>query len=110
LLNGVHTANNYDLLTAALRDEWGYQGIVMTDWGTTEASLICMLGANPFPNMKYPLSKASGCVKAGNDLTMPGSQGDIDDILYALHHTDAKYPLSLGELQRCAKRMIDNLL
>ncbi|MCD7882421.1 MAG: hypothetical protein LUI87_01745 [Lachnospiraceae bacterium] len=109
LLNGVHTANNYDLLTAALRQEWGYRGIVMTDWGTTEESLICMLGANPFPNMKYPLAKASGCVKAGNDLTMPGAQGDIDDILYALRHEDAEYPLSLGEIQRCAGRMLEEI-
>jgi len=31
-INGIHAASNYDLLTTVLRGEWGYQGIVMTDW------------------------------------------------------------------------------
>lgn len=31
-INGIWTAGNYDLLTTVLRNEWGYQGLVMTDW------------------------------------------------------------------------------
>lgn len=31
-INGIWTAGNYDLLTTVLRNEWGYAGIVMTDW------------------------------------------------------------------------------
>lgn len=31
-INGIWTAGNYDLLTTVLRKEWGYDGLVMTDW------------------------------------------------------------------------------
>lgn len=31
-INGIWTAGNYDLLTIVLRKEWGYDGLVMTDW------------------------------------------------------------------------------
>ena len=35
MLNGIHTANSVDLLTKAARQEWGFEGLIMTDWGTT---------------------------------------------------------------------------
>ena len=31
LINGVHAANNYDICTKAVRDEWGFEGAIMTD-------------------------------------------------------------------------------
>ena len=55
-LNGTKTAERYDLLTTLLRDEWGYGGIVFSDW-INEADAVSEL-------------------KAGNDLLMPGSTAD----------------------------------
>ena len=38
LINGIHAANNYDICTKAVRDEWGFEGAIMTDWTTTTDS------------------------------------------------------------------------
>ena len=100
LLGGVHTANHYGLLTSVLRDEWGFDGIVMTDWGTTGGGDM-----NPAADSKYGFSDPALCIKAGNDLVMPGSQEDVDGILNALNST-----LTMAELQSCAKRILALIL
>ena len=69
-INGVHSANSYDLCTTVARKEWGFAGYIMTDWTTT--------------NRKNG-SSAAKCIAAGNDLIMPGTQNDRDEILAALH-------------------------
>lgn len=97
LLNGLHTANSYDLVTAILRDEWGFEGLVMTDWGTTGDNL------NATFDNKYGNSDAALCIKAGNDLVMPGSRQDVDVILEALKNGS----LTLAELQLCAMRVLN---
>lgn len=103
LINGIHTANSYDLLTAVAREEWGFKGIVMTDWGTTGS-----IELNPDMKFKYGCSSAAGCIKAGNDLTMPGSQKDVDTIVKAVGAAEGEVecPITLGDLQACAKRML----
>ena len=63
-LNGEYTQQSHGLLTTVLRDEWGFDGIVMTDWGTKEGTV-----------------KA---VNAGNDLMEPGMQVEIDRIIAAV--------------------------
>ncbi len=65
LINGIHAANNYDLCTKVARNEWGYQGVIMTDWTTTHNGPDCT---------------ASGCMRAGNDLVMPGCEGDHENL------------------------------
>lgn len=88
LINGVHTANSYDLCTVAAREEWGFGGLIMTDWLTTTT------GPRP--------STAWGCIKAGNDLIMPGVLSDMPDILAALGRGELKRE----ELIACAARII----
>ena len=86
LINGVPTSNSVDLLTEALRNEWDFKGIVMTDWTTTTAG-----SATPHK-----------CAEAGNDLIMPGNKIDVDDITEALK-TGA---LDRSKAVDCAARLI----
>lgn len=93
LINGVHTANSYDLLTNVLRREWGYQGIVMTDWNTTGKGG----------------SFADLCIRAGNDLVMPGTPRDVNEIVAGLHD-ESKDSLQYQELRSCAARIVRTIL
>ena len=74
-INGVHAANCKDICTVAARQEWDFQGIIMTDWTTT---------------MPQGGSLSWKCVEAGNDLIMPGWQGDSENIREALESGNLK--------------------
>ena len=73
LINGIHTSESYELINDILRCEWGYSGLVMTDWIKSGRSFS--------KKSKYPAPYASNNIKAGNDLTMPGSSKDFNDIV-----------------------------
>ena len=87
LINGVHAANNYDICTKAARNEWGFAGVIMTDWTTTEKDESCT---------------ASGCMRAGNDLVMPGCPGDYENLRRELDEGK----LSLDNLKACISRLV----
>ena len=89
-LNGLHTANSYDLCTAVARLEWGFDGIFMTDWQTTNN------GGG---------SSAAKCMTAGNDLVMPGKQGDIKEIIDAVN-CEGDLNLDEKHLDACVYRII----
>ena len=100
LINGVHSANNYDMLQNIARDEWGFEGLVMTDWytsqDTTEMGMVS-------PSGKYSHSSSVQCIKAGNDLQMPGCQQNVDDIVEAVNEGKE---ITKADLQRCAKHIL----
>lgn len=75
LLNGVHTSERRDLLEDILRCEFGYAGIVMTDW---------IIAAVSGKGNKYPGPVSAKIAAAGNDLTMPGGPGDYKAMLRGL--------------------------
>lgn len=80
LINGIHAANSYDLLQSVARDEWGFAGVVMTDWFTSQDVPEVTGGENAI----YPISASTGCIYAGNDIQMPGCQKNVDDIVEAV--------------------------
>ena len=93
LLNGVHTAEQRDLIERILRCEFGFQGIVMTDW---------IIGAMQGKSKKHKAPNAGRIAAAGGDLTMPGSADDQKAILKALK----KKKLSRKQLQINASRVL----
>ncbi len=99
LLNGVHTSERKDLLETLLREEWGYEGMVMSDF----------LGGDASPSdeiNKYRKFASVPSIKAGNDLMMPGGKAHYDNILKALHGEDAECTLTRKEVERCAARNV----
>ena len=112
LINGVHTSESAELPEVILRQEWGFDGLVMTDWvvdGMTRS------------DTKHPRATAAATVKAGNELFMPGGESDREDLLAALHRgsegggsesdrdaepDDGAVSLTRAELERQAARVI----
>lgn len=81
-LNGEYVQQSYDLLTTILRDEWGYEGVVLTDHGAKEGTV-----------------KAA---KAGCDLMQPGNEEELERMLDAVK----KGTITRDELERNARHVL----
>ena len=86
VLNGEYTQQSHGLLTTVLRDEWGWNGIVMTDWGNKEGTVKS--------------------VKAGNDLMEPGAQSEMERIIAGVKSGE----ISQEELDRNVRHMLEYIV
>ncbi|MBQ2774333.1 MAG: glycoside hydrolase family 3 C-terminal domain-containing protein [Clostridia bacterium] len=84
LINGQHTSESYELLTAILRDEWGFNGMTVTDWGVKND----------------PVQE----VKSGSDMKM--HMGYPADLKEAYDKGD----LTRADLEACVKRILEMFL
>lgn len=91
-LNGVWTAGHYDLVTALLRDEWGFEGFVMTDWW----AMVNEEGKAP------ALNDFASMVRAQNDVYMVCPDASVNSSGDNLMAELGTGELTLGEMQRCA--------
>ncbi len=85
-INGTYTSQSYNLLTSILRKEWGFKGLVMTDW---------FGGTDPVAQMK-----------AGNDLLMPGTSVQVKAIADAANNGS----LDVQFLDENAERIVNLIL
>ena len=88
-VNGVYAQGNKDLLTNILRNDWGYKGIVETDWIGKREDL--------------PVEQE---VAAGNDLMMPGYPAQVKDIVNAVKSGK----LDINDVDRNVRRMLEYIV
>ena len=103
LLNGQHTAESRDLCDAILRKEFGFGGIIMTDWVVGDGMM----------NSKediYPAVKQQLVAAAGGDLFMPGGKADYNNMLKGLKNgevTRKQLQINATRVYRMGKLMND---
>ena len=88
-INGQFSMGNHDLLTKILRDDWGYKGIVMTDWIGIREGL---------PTITE--------VHAGNDLMEPGQPAQVQEIIAGVKNGK----LSMADVDRNVRRMLEYIV
>lgn len=88
-INGIYAQGNKDLLTNILRNDWGYKGIVETDWIGKREDL--------------PVEQE---VAAGNDLMMPGYPAQVKDIVNAVKSGK----LDVNDVDRNVRRMLEYIV
>lgn len=99
-VNGLFTASSYDLLTRILRQEWGFRGIVMSDWwakGNEEGE----------PGEGW---EVAAMVRSQNDLNMVTEDARNNSRRDNLELSANTHKLTLGDMQRCAMNILEVLM
>ncbi|MDE7404692.1 MAG: beta-glucosidase, partial [Lachnospiraceae bacterium] len=99
-VNGLWTAGNYDLNTAILRGEWGFKGIVMTDWWAEINE----------EGQRAERTNLASMAKAQNDLYMVCPEADKNDAGDNTLSAIEEGTLTVGELQRNAMNICSFLM
>ena len=89
-VNGVYAPNSHDLCTKVLRNEWGFDGVVMTDWFSTNKGQA----SNPL------------AMSAGNDLIMPGGGNFKKKILEGVKSGQ----IAEEDVRRCCTNVVKSIL
>lgn len=96
LINGIHGASNEDLTKNILREEWGYEGIVMTDWWAH---------VNSEPGSKSNKQNYLSMIRAENDLYMVVTEAEdikLDEVL----EVSGNEKLNRDQLKRNVKNIL----
>jgi len=103
-INGHWAASNYDLVNTILRKQWGYKGLVMTDWWADMND--CVTGG------ESSLKDICSMIKAGNDVYMVVDNDGAEVNVFGdnLEDSIANGKLTLGELQYCVKNVLNFIL
>lgn len=103
-INGVWSHYNYDLVTTVLRNEWGFDGSVMTDWWMKHSQ------SHEFPNLRDNAYR----VRSQVDVYMPGSFKRTEKKYKAdnslLETVGLKNGITRGELERSAINVLNMIL
>ncbi|MCQ2248718.1 MAG: glycoside hydrolase family 3 C-terminal domain-containing protein [Treponema sp.] len=100
LVNGIQSSSNYDLCQTILREEWKYEGLVMTDWWAIQND--CVSGGESDQNLLSQMVRSRNDVYMIVPNDMAEEDGNGDDLEEALE----KGKVTRGELQRCARDVI----
>ena len=103
-INGHWAASNYDVVNTILHKEWGYTGLVMSDWWADMND--CVKGGTE------SIKNLSSMIRARNDIYMVVDNDGAEDNLFGdnLEQSISEGSLTLGELQLCVKDILGFIL
>ena len=98
LVNGKHSSGREDLINDVLRIEWGFQGLIMSDWYSSDQK--------PIGKIKYPPQNAVENINGRANLQMRGHKRDYELVLNAVKNGT----IEKNKMYDCASKVVDTIL